>query len=147
MFPAWLVVTVPVVLAFPIGWGLGVALAYALVSGSNIGVLPALTIPVSTAAAIVFALWPSIPPLQRLTIMAIAATGLTAVSLLTRDKPGRGVASNRRTKPAALCRLTKRLAKNPINGLAGPHMRGTGNGSRQSVTPQHIRPVLSFSAA
>ena len=60
-------------LALPAGWGLGVALAYA-VAGPNFGQLPALTVPISILVAIVFALSPSIAAQTRLAILA-AATG------------------------------------------------------------------------
>src|SRR5207247_3335998 len=56
--PSWAVVTVAVIAAFPFGWDLGVVAAY-LLAGSDFGQLPALTVPLGIAAAIIFALLPA----------------------------------------------------------------------------------------
>jgi hypothetical protein len=72
--PSWLVVTAAVLAALPFGWGLGVFVAY-LVAGPNFGQLPALTVPVSIVAAIVFASSSFVTPWTRLTIM-LAGTAL-----------------------------------------------------------------------
>lgn len=58
-----------VVMALPFGWGLGVFLAYVL-AGSSFGQLPAATVPLGIVASLVFALWPSLSPRTRLTVMA-----------------------------------------------------------------------------
>lgn len=61
--PSWLV------MALPFGWGLGVLAAEAAV-GRDVGVLPALTIPVAVTGSIVFALSSVVTPLVRLAIFA-----------------------------------------------------------------------------
>jgi len=75
--PSWLIVTAAVVAALPFGWGLGVLIAHLLL-GREIGVFPALTIPVTTVGSIVFALSRTVSPATRLAVM----TGGTAVLLI-----------------------------------------------------------------
>ncbi|MGH9805687.1 MAG: hypothetical protein ACRD9W_00220 [Terriglobia bacterium] len=65
---SWVTVAAAVVMAFPFGWGLGVFVAY-LIAGSDFGQLPAVTVPLSIVAAVVFALWPSVKPSTRLTVL------------------------------------------------------------------------------
>jgi hypothetical protein len=66
------VVAGAVLAAFPFGWGLGLVLAY-VIAGKDFGQLPALTVPVGLIAALVFALWPSVPPRTRLTVLVAGA--------------------------------------------------------------------------
>ena len=66
--PSWLIVSAAVLLAFPFGWGVGVASAL-LIGGRNFGQLPALTVPLGIIAAIVFALWPSFKASNRFKVM------------------------------------------------------------------------------
>jgi hypothetical protein len=73
--PSPILVTAAAVLALPAGWGLGVVVAYAI-AGPDFGQLPALTVPISIIAAIVFALLPSIA------ILAAAAGFFVLVGLL-----------------------------------------------------------------
>ena len=79
--PSAILVTIAALLALPAGWGLGVALAYA-VAGPDFGQLPALTVPISILAAIVFALSPSITASTRLAILAATAGFFVLVGLL-----------------------------------------------------------------
>jgi len=66
--PSWLVVTAAVVMALPCGWGLGVVAAEAAV-GRDVGVLPALTIPIAVIGLAAFALSPVATPPIRLAIL------------------------------------------------------------------------------
>ncbi|HEY7243956.1 MAG TPA: hypothetical protein VH678_08755 [Xanthobacteraceae bacterium] len=79
--PSAILVIAAVALALPAGWGLGVVLAYA-VAGPDFGQLPALTVPVSVIAAIVFALSPSIAARTRLAMLGAAAGFFVLVGLL-----------------------------------------------------------------
>jgi hypothetical protein len=79
--PSAILVTMAVLLALPAGWGLGVVLAYAI-AGPDFGQLPALTVPISVIATIVFALSPSIAAPTRLTILAAAVCFFVLVGLL-----------------------------------------------------------------
>jgi len=75
--PAWVIVAAAVIMAVPFGWGLGVVAAM-LAVGRDVGVLPAVTIPVAVAGAIVFALSSASTPLVRLGILT-AGTALFLV--------------------------------------------------------------------
>jgi len=55
-------------MAFPFGCGLGVFAAF-LIAGSNFGQLPAATVPLGIAGALVFAVWPGFKPSTRLTVL------------------------------------------------------------------------------
>ena len=66
--PSWLVVTAAVIMAVPFGWALGVTFA-GLVVGRDVGVLPALTIPVAVIGSIVFALSSAVTPPIRLLVL------------------------------------------------------------------------------
>ena len=68
--PNWLVVAAAALMALPFGWGLGVVAAYAI-AGRNIGQLPALTVPVSIIAALIFAFSSILDAPKRLGIMAV----------------------------------------------------------------------------
>jgi len=76
-----LAVVAAVVLALPAGWGLGVLLAYAI-AGRNFGQLPALTVPLGMAAALIFALWPSLPPSIRFKVMLCACGMFIVLGML-----------------------------------------------------------------
>ena len=65
----WVTIAAAVFMALPFGWGLGVFLAYVL-AGSSFGQLPAVTVPLGIVASLVFALWPSLAPRTRLTVLA-----------------------------------------------------------------------------
>lgn len=64
----WVTIAAAVAMALPFGWGLGVFLAYVL-AGSSFGQLPAVTVPLGIVASLVFALWPSLTPRTRLTVL------------------------------------------------------------------------------
>lgn len=66
--PSWLVVTAAAIMAVPFGWGLGVVLAR-LVTGPDVGVLPAAIIPFTVIGSIVFALSSMTTPPIRLATM------------------------------------------------------------------------------
>lgn len=69
-----------VLLALPFGWGLGVALAYAI-AGKDFGQLPAGTVPIALIASVAFAVWPAISAKVRCTIMAIGTAGFVLIGL------------------------------------------------------------------
>ena len=79
--PSAIFATAAAVLALPAGWGFGVVLAYAI-AGSDFGQLPALTVPMSIIATVVFALLPSISAPTRLAILTAAAGFFVLVGLL-----------------------------------------------------------------
>lgn len=70
-----------VVAAFPFGWGLGVVAAY-LIAGSEVGQLPALTVPLGIATALLFAVLPIGKATTRLTILAGGAVGFILLARL-----------------------------------------------------------------
>ena len=80
-FPSWLIVTAAVIAAVPFGWGLGVLIAHLLL-GRDIGVFPALTIPIATIGAIVFALSSTFSPVTRLAVTAGGTVVLLAIGTL-----------------------------------------------------------------
>jgi hypothetical protein len=80
--PSWVVVAGAVVAALPFGWGLGLVIAYAI-AGKDFGQLPAMTVPLGIVAAVVFALWPSIRPGTRLTILGAGAILFILLGQLT----------------------------------------------------------------
>ncbi len=61
--PLWLIVQA-VLAAFPFAWATGVLIAR-LVAGPEFGVLPALTIPITLVAAIIFAFSSGVAPTTR----------------------------------------------------------------------------------
>lgn len=69
-----------VLLALPFGWGLGVALAYAI-AGKNFGQLPAGTVPIALMASVAFAPWPAISAKARCAIMAAGTAVFVLISL------------------------------------------------------------------
>jgi hypothetical protein len=69
-------------LAFPVGWGIGVLLAY-IIAGKDFGQLPAATVPLGILAAIGFALWPSIEGTKRLKIMTAGTLIFLVLAWLT----------------------------------------------------------------
>ena len=79
--PSWAVVAGAVIAAFPCGWGVGVILAY-LIAGKDFGQLPALTVPLGLVGAIAFALWPSVTPRRRFTVLAAGALLLIVLAKL-----------------------------------------------------------------
>ena len=79
--PAVLAVIAAVPLALPLGWGLGVDLAYAI-AGPQFGQLPAGTVPLCIVGAIVFALAGPMTAPQRLAVMAAATVASLAVMML-----------------------------------------------------------------
>ena len=81
-FPKWLMVGAAVFLALPFGWGLGVLAAY-VIAGKNIGQLPVATVPLGIIASIAFALWPSISPSKRLSVMFFGSVVFIALAWLT----------------------------------------------------------------
>jgi hypothetical protein len=70
-----------VVLALPFGWGLGVALAYAI-AGKDFGQLPAGTVPIALMASTAFAVWPAIPAKIRCAVMAAGTAFFVLISLI-----------------------------------------------------------------
>jgi hypothetical protein len=79
--PSVLAVIAAVPLALPLGWGLGVDLAYAI-AGPEFGQLPAGTIPLCIVCAILFALVGPTTAQKRLAIMAAATVLSLAVMML-----------------------------------------------------------------
>ena len=69
-FPAWLIIGVAAVLAFPFGWGLGLVLAV-LIAGREFGQLPAATIPLGLLGGLGLAFWPTIKPVTRLKLLTV----------------------------------------------------------------------------
>jgi len=80
--PAGLKIAAAVLLAFPFGWGLGVVIAW-MIAGPDFGQLPAATIGFSIIGSIVFALWPSIRPDTRLTVLFVGSIVLIALARIT----------------------------------------------------------------
>ena len=80
--PSWVVVAGAVVAALPFGWGLGLVAAY-MIAGKDFGQLPALTVPIGLLAALVFALWPSVKPRTRLTVLFVGAVVFIVFAQLT----------------------------------------------------------------
>ena len=79
--PTAILIVAAVVLALPFGWGLGVMLAYAI-AGKDFGQLPAGTVPIAIAAAVAFAVLPSISPTVRFAVTAAGAAVFVALGLL-----------------------------------------------------------------
>jgi hypothetical protein len=67
--PSWLIVIAAVIAALPFAWGLGVLAAH-LMLGPDVGVMPALTIPIALAGLIAVALSRALSPGTRFAIMA-----------------------------------------------------------------------------
>jgi hypothetical protein len=72
--PRWVVSGAALLAALPFGWCLGVLAAY-VVSGSDFGQLPALTVPLGIVAAVIFARASVLTAPARLAIM-VAGTAL-----------------------------------------------------------------------
>jgi hypothetical protein len=75
--PSAILVAAAAILALPFGCGFGVLLAY-IVAGTNFGQLPALTVPISIVAAMVFAFTSSVSAHWRLAVMAGGAAAFVA---------------------------------------------------------------------
>jgi hypothetical protein len=78
----WVLTAATVVLALPVGWGLGLIAAY-LIVGKNLGQLPAGTVPLGIIAAEVFALWPSLKTRTRFTVMLVGTAAVIIFAWLT----------------------------------------------------------------
>lgn len=70
-----------VLLALPFGWGLGVALAYAI-AGKDFGQLPAGTVPIALMASVAFAVCPAISAKARCAIMASGTAVFALIGLI-----------------------------------------------------------------
>jgi hypothetical protein len=81
VIPRWVTVALAIVAAIPFGWGLGVVVAYLLL-GPEFGVFPALTIPLCSVVAIVFAVMPRFSAALRLAILVGGAVAFFALGNL-----------------------------------------------------------------